>query len=135
MKAKITTFLTFDGRAKEAMDYYTENVPGTTVKNLQFFTEDFPNISKEMVGGVLNGILDIQGQEFMFMDMAPGDAPAFNWATSFYIDCQTEEEFDNLFKVLSDGGSVMMGPEKVLDNRKVAWVVDKFGVTWQPVWH
>ncbi len=28
----------------------------------------------------------------------------------------------------------MMGPESVGEIRKCAWVIDKFGVTWQPVW-
>jgi len=30
--------------------------------------------------------------------------------------------------------TVMMGPEPIGALRKVAWVTDKFEVTWQPVW-
>jgi predicted 3-demethylubiquinone-9 3-methyltransferase (glyoxalase superfamily) len=74
------------------------------------------------------------GQQIMFLDIeATAHAPAFSWATSFYLDCETEAEFDTIFAALSKEGTVMMGPEPVLHFRKVAWVTDKFGVTWQPV--
>jgi len=75
------------------------------------------------------------GQEIMFLDMdAAHAAPDFSWATSIYIDCRDETEFDAVFNGLSQGGVVMMGPEPIAHFRKCAWVTDKFGVTWQPVW-
>ena len=86
-------------------------------------------------GGVLNGKVSFLGQALFFMDMddsAP--LPPFNWAMSLYVACKSEAEFDAVFAGLSPGGTVMMGPEPVMDLRKVAWVTDKFGVTWQPVW-
>jgi len=83
---------------------------------------------------VLNGTFELLGQRYMAMDMAPGNAPDFAWSTSLLVMCEDEAEFDALFKGLSAGGNVMMGPEQVMDLRKVAWVTDKFGVTWQLVW-
>ncbi|MBC8922950.1 VOC family protein, partial [Escherichia coli] len=43
----------------------------------------------------------------------------------------TEDEFDTLFEKLAKEGTVMMGPEAVEALRKVAWVTDKYGITWQ----
>ena len=71
---------------------------------------------------------------FILMDMEAEHAVPFSWATSVYIDCPTEELFDELFAKLTVNGMVMMGPEPVLQFRKVAWVTDQFGVTWQLVW-
>jgi len=56
-------------------------------------------------------------------------------ATSLQTDCQDESEFDTLFaRLAQDAKAVMIGPEPVLAFRKVAWVTDRFGVTWQLVW-
>ena len=39
-----------------------------------------------------------------------------------------------IFGRLSEGGLIMMGPEPVLEFKKVAWVTDKYNFTWQLVW-
>jgi predicted 3-demethylubiquinone-9 3-methyltransferase (glyoxalase superfamily) len=71
----------------------------------------------------------------MFLDMgSEHPAPDFTWASSIYAECSDEAEFDAVFNALSQDGFVMMGPEAVGEIRKCAWVTDKFGVTWQPVW-
>jgi predicted 3-demethylubiquinone-9 3-methyltransferase (glyoxalase superfamily) len=70
----------------------------------------------------------------MFLDMnAEYDCPSFNWATSLYLDCDSVDEFDAVFNGLAQGGSVMMKEEPFMEFRKVTWVTDKYGVTWQPV--
>lgn len=48
-----------------------------------------------------------------------------------FIFADTEDEFDTLFEKLAKEGTVMMGPEAVEALRKVAWVTDKYGITWQ----
>ena len=45
-----------------------------------------------------------------------------------------DKRFDFLFNELSAEGTVIMGPEPVMQLRLVSWLTDKFGVTWQLVW-
>lgn len=129
-KTQMALFLTFPGRAEEAMQYYAEKLPHAEIVNIVRYGSAAPEGKEETV---LHGQLSFKGQTIMFMDMN-GPCPDFNWATSIYISCKNEAEFDVIFDGLSDGGTVMMGPELVGNLRKVAWVTDKFGVTWQPVW-
>ncbi|WP_321386859.1 VOC family protein [uncultured Enterococcus sp.] len=133
-KSKIIPFLTFPSTAEEAMAFYEASFPNSKITRLVRYDENVPNASAEMVGKVLNGSLELQGQELYFMDMEPENAPAFSWATSLYMNCEAESEFDTIFNNLSKEGVVMMGPEPVLNFRKVTWVTDKYGVTWQLVW-
>ena len=128
--SKITPFLTFGGNAHAALDFYLSIFPKANVKNIAEFDID----ERLPEGQILNATLSLMESEINLMDIEAEYAVPFSWATSFYIDCQNEEEFDDLFTKLSVEGSVMMGPEPVLQFRKVAWVTDKFGVTWQLVW-
>lgn len=133
-ESKITPFLTFPAKAEEAMAFYEASFPNTKITRLVRYDENIPNTPPEMIGKVLNGSLDLNGQELLFMDMDTANAPAFSWATSLYVACEEEADFDTIFSSLSKEGTVMMGPEPVLNLRKVAWVTDKYGVTWQLVW-
>ncbi|MEF9877309.1 MAG: VOC family protein [Gordonibacter sp.] len=129
---RLSAFLTFNGNAEEAMDFYETVFPDAKRVSLVLFGADEPHGDE---GKVLNGTLDLGGERVLFMDMqAAYPAPAFSWSTSLFITCPDEEDFDGLFAGLSAEGMVMMGPEPVGDLRKCAWVTDKFGVTWQLVW-
>ncbi|MCL2438383.1 MAG: VOC family protein [Coriobacteriia bacterium] len=128
--SRIAPFLTFQGKAEEAIHYYADTLPGATIESLVFFEEGQGGIP----GTVMNGTLLFAGQRILFMDMDPAtNPPAFSWATSLYLDCESEEEFDTLFKGLSQGGTVMMHEGPFMHFKQVAWVIDKYGVCWQPV--
>ncbi|GHV42730.1 hypothetical protein AGMMS49546_22390 [Spirochaetia bacterium] len=71
---------------------------------------------------------------FLAMDMEKNECPVQSWQVSFYINCIDEKIFDNIFKKLSENGTVLMGPESVFNIRKASWVTDKFGITWQIIW-
>ena len=129
---RLSVFLTFTGNAEEALRFYAAQLPGAKIETLSLFEKGMENGDE---GKVLNGTLSFMGQSILFMDMqAEYPAPPFSWATSLFINCADEAEFDALFAALSAGGTVMMGPEPVMDMRKCTWVTDKFGVTWQLVW-
>jgi predicted 3-demethylubiquinone-9 3-methyltransferase (glyoxalase superfamily) len=57
--------------------------------------------------------------------MALNGGPVFNFspAISFFVNCDTQEEVDELWKRLSDGG----------EEEQCGWLKDKFGVSWQIV--
>jgi len=134
-KQKMSPFLSFDGKAEEAMKFYVSALPGAEISRLVRYGKDSPHMKPEESERVLHGAISYKGLELLFLDMSSQyPPPPFSWATSLYIDCESEAEFDKIFAALSSGGSVMMGPEAVGPIRKCAWVTDKFGVTWQPVW-
>ena len=126
----IRPFLTFSGCAEEAVNFYVSVFPNAKITNLTKYGKDEQGIE----GTVLNATFELNGSQILAMDLDKAYAPDFTWSISLFVSCKDSDEFDQLFNKLSDGGNVMMGPEPVFDLRKVAWVTDKFGVTWQLVW-
>ena len=134
-KWRVAPFLTFNGKAEEAMQFYAANLPGATITQLVRYGKDHPMAGEGEEDLVLFGALAFLGQEILFLDMdAQHPAPEFNFSVSLYIDCKDSDEFDAVFGALAADGQVLMGPESVGHIRKCAWVIDRFGVTWQPVW-
>ena len=131
-KEGVIPFLSFTGNAEEALNFYADALPGAKIESIVRYSKEMP-IGEE--GKVLNGVLSFNGGQIMFLDMDPKHpAPAFSWAVSLFVPCGSEEVFDTVFSKLSKDGFVMMGPESVAHIRKCAWITDKFGVTWQPIW-
>lgn len=132
---KIKLFLTFNGNAEQAMNYYVTTFPNSEIVELSTYGNDHPYATIGEENKVLIGVISIANQQLLFLDMTDAyPAPAFNYAISLLYQCADETEFDLVFSKLASDGSVMMGPEAVAGFRKCAWVTDKYGVTWQPVW-
>jgi len=112
---KITPFLWFDNDAEEAANFYFSIFPeGKKLDELRV-TEAGPG----PVGSLLTIKLELMGQEMVFMNGGPGH-PHTN-AFSLYVACKTQEEIDNYWAKLSEGGSEI----------QCGWLKDKFGVSWQ----
>jgi len=47
----------------------------------------------------------------------------FSPAISFFVNCETQEEVDELWEKLSEGG----------EKQRCGWLKDKYGVSWQIV--
>ena len=66
----------------------------------------------------------LNGQEFMAMESSSKEHRfTFTSAISFLVNCETQEEVDELWDRLSQGGEIM----------QCGWLKDKFGVVWQIV--
>ena len=135
-KLTLTPFLTFNGQSEQAMNFYCKCLPDCKITRLERYGKSHPmSKSSEDSNRVLHGSIEFCGQTIIFLDMTEEHKVPQNenWSKSLLLNCESEAQFDLIFDGLKQGGQVMMGPESVGDIRKCAWVVDKFGVVWQPV--
>jgi len=124
LKQPITPALMFVGdvygRAKEAIEYYTNVFHDSKAGNVMTFTKG-EDPDKE--GNVKFGEFEIEGKEFAIMESAHAHKFAFNEAISFIVNCNDQEEIDYYWNKLSaDPKSEQCG-----------WLKDKFGISWQIV--
>jgi predicted 3-demethylubiquinone-9 3-methyltransferase (glyoxalase superfamily) len=98
---KVTPFLMFDNNADEAMEFYV-----SIFKNSKIIDQ---------------GTFEIDGQEFLVFNGGPYFK--FSEGISLFINCDTQQEVDELWEKLSVGGG----------KSQCGWVKDKFGVSWQVV--
>jgi predicted 3-demethylubiquinone-9 3-methyltransferase (glyoxalase superfamily) len=127
MANKITTFLMFKGQAEEAMNFYISLFGNSGIKNITRYKKG--EAGRE--GTVMQAIFSLKGQEFMCIDSAVEHAFGFTPAISLYINCDSEQEINMLFKKLSEGARVYMKLNTYGFSKKFAWLEDKFGVSWQ----
>ena len=102
---KVTPFLWYDGKAQEAAEFYT-----SIFKN-----------SKIVSSNTMSTTFQIDGCEFIAFNGGPHFK--FNESISLFIDCNTQEEVDELWSKLSKGGS----------ESRCGWLKDKYGLSWQVV--
>ena len=114
---KITPFLWFDNQAEEAAKFYCSIFRSSRILS----TTRYPEGSPGPAGSVMVVNFQLEGQDFIALNGGP--VFKFNEAISFSVDCQTQEEVDELWEKLSAGGS----------KGRCAWLKDKYGVSWQIV--
>ena len=114
---KITPFLWFDSQAEEAMNFYVSIFKNSRVLEVTRYGEAGPGPA----GSVMTASFELEGQEFIALNGGPHYK--FNEAISFFVDCKTQEEVDELWAKLSEGGEE--GP--------CGWLKDKYGLSWQIV--
>src|SRR5438445_11460961 len=109
--------LTFKSGAEEAISFYVSLFKNSRILSL-FRSDGEGPIPK---GSVLHASFLIDGQEYTAFD--GGEPFAFTEAFSLVATCETQEQIDELWTRLTDGGEP--GPS--------GWLKDRFGVSWQRV--
>ena len=126
-RQKITTFLMFEGKAEEAMNFYVSVFDRAEIGSIH----RYETTEAGAEGNVVHATFFLAGQMFMCMDSNVKHDFTFTPSMSLYVSCTTEEEIDRLFEKLSKGGSTLMPLAKYPFSEKFAWVADKYGVSWQ----
>ena len=106
----ITPFLWYDSQAEEAVDYYLSIFKHGKVLNVV------------RAGGRVSLVtFELDGRRFHAFNGGP--LFKFTEAFSMFVDCETQEEVDDLWMKLSAGGS----------ESRCGWTRDRFGLWWQVI--
>ncbi|OLO37043.1 hypothetical protein BTR23_13985 [Alkalihalophilus pseudofirmus] len=125
---KVSTFLMFqEGNAEEAMKFYTSIIEDSQITSIVKYgaNEAGPE------GTVMQATFSLKGQEFMCIDSYVKHQFTFTPSFSIFVTCNSEEELDNLYVKLSEGGQELMPLNDYGFSKKFGWVNDRFGVSWQ----
>jgi predicted 3-demethylubiquinone-9 3-methyltransferase (glyoxalase superfamily) len=118
---KITPFLWFDNQAEEAVNFYASIFKNSKIGSISRYGEAGVEVSGRPKGTVMTVAFELEGQEFVALNGGP--VFKFSPAISFVVNCKTQEEVDELWENLSDGGKI----------EQCGWLEDKYGVSWQIV--
>jgi predicted 3-demethylubiquinone-9 3-methyltransferase (glyoxalase superfamily) len=118
---KITPDLWFDNSAEEAAKFYTSIFKNSKIIHIARYGEAGAKVSGRPKGTVMTVIFELEGQRFMALNGGP--IFKFSPAISFLVNCETQEEVDELWEKLSEGG----------EKEQCGWLKDKYGVSWQIV--
>lgn len=124
---KFITFLMFDGKAEEAMNFYTSLFENSAILSITRYGANEAGAE----GTVVHAIFSLNGQLFMCIDSNVEHGFTFTPAMSLYVNCGSEDEIDDVFEKLSQDGTVLMPLEPYPFSTKYGWVSDKYGVSWQ----
>jgi predicted 3-demethylubiquinone-9 3-methyltransferase (glyoxalase superfamily) len=112
---KVTPFLTFKESGEEAVNLYVSLIKNSRV--IHIVRSQAPGPIPE--GALQYALFELDGRELMAMD--GGSHFRFEEGFSLYVNCETQEEIDRLWDVLSEGG----------EEQPCGWLKDRFGVSWQ----
>ena len=114
---KITPFLWFNDQAEEALNFYTAIFKNSKIGSVSRYGEGGPGPQ----GSVMSATFELNGQEFMALNGGP--LFTFTEAISFFVNCETQAEVDELWEKLTEGG----------EESQCGWLKDKYGLSWQIV--
>jgi predicted 3-demethylubiquinone-9 3-methyltransferase (glyoxalase superfamily) len=114
---KITPFLWFKDQAEEAMNFYVSIFKDSKAVSVSRYGD----AGRGPKGSVMVAKFQLDGQDFMALNGGP--MFTFSPAISFVVNCKTQEEVDEYWEKLSEGGQT----------QQCGWLTDKYGLSWQIV--
>jgi predicted 3-demethylubiquinone-9 3-methyltransferase (glyoxalase superfamily) len=112
---KIVPFLWFDGKAEEAMSFYVSVFKNSRVGSVTRYGDAGPGPK----GTIMSAKFQLEGQDFYALNGGP--LFKFTPAISLFVNCETQQEVDELWEKLSEGGK----------KDRCGWLTDRYGLSWQ----
>lgn len=108
-----------NGRAEEAIRFYTGIFDGSSVEGILPYSEEDPDVT----GTVKHAQFKLGSHTMMAMDSSSAHKFSFNEGISLVVECETQQQIDGFWDQLTAGGA----------ESQCGWLKDKFGVSWQVV--
>jgi predicted 3-demethylubiquinone-9 3-methyltransferase (glyoxalase superfamily) len=126
MARAVTTQLTFEGRAEEAMNLYVSLFKGSVQR-----IERYGPGEQGAEGSVKRAEFTLCGHHLSVIDSPVKHAFTFTPSVSLFVECEDEVEFEHAASQLSAGGTVLMPSGNYGFSSKFTWLNDRFGVSRQ----
>lgn len=128
MTSRLNPYLTFDGNAREAMEFYAKSLDGTLFTNT---FGDYGETDPGLADKIMHARLETpKGFTVMASDAAPGTAVNAGNTMSVSISGDDEAELRGYWDNLSDGATITMPLEKQVWGDIFGMCTDRFGVAW-----
>jgi predicted 3-demethylubiquinone-9 3-methyltransferase (glyoxalase superfamily) len=121
----ITPLLWFEGLAEEAAQFYVSIFKDSGIENVSRFGEAGPGEA----GSAMMVEFRLAGQDFMALNSGrsngdvEGSAAGVPGAIALFVNCETQDEVDRLWRRLGEGGEIL----------QCGWLKDKYGFAWNIV--
>lgn len=128
MASQLNPYLTFNGNAREAMEFYQSVFGGElTVNTFGDFGAPDPALADKVMHAMLT---TSKGYRLMASDTAPGMSYTPGNTITVSLSGDPGEGLEEVWEKLAEGGNVMMPFEKQMWGDLYGQLVDKFGVPW-----
>lgn len=118
---RFTPCLWFDTEAEEAARFYVSIFKNSKITDIARYGGAGAEVSGKREGTVMTVAFRLDGQDFLALNGGPQFT--FSPAISLMVNCETQEEIDDMWEKLSMDG----------EPSQCGWITDKFGVSWQVV--
>jgi predicted 3-demethylubiquinone-9 3-methyltransferase (glyoxalase superfamily) len=121
-------FLMFQGGiAQSALDLYFAAFPDSQMVRVERYSQG----DRGPVGTIKVAVFALCGREFMCSDSPVKHNFSFTPASSTFVDFDSIADLERTFRVLSEGGQVLMPLDNYGFSKRFGWLNDRFGVSWQ----
>lgn len=111
--------LWFDNNAEEAVDFYVSLFENSGINGKEYYSQASSEASGMPIDTVLTVSFELNNQKYVALN--GGGVFKFTPATSIIVNCDTQEEVDNLWDAFCEEGAEM----------ECGWLTDKYGLSWQ----
>ncbi|WP_437203654.1 VOC family protein [Planctomicrobium sp. SH664] len=126
----VETYLYFDGRCEEALEFYQQAVGAEVLAVIRFGESPTPTeIPPGSENKVMHSLFRIGETKIMASDGYCGNTPSFK-GFALALNAAETSTAERLFAALSDGGRVEMPLTATFFSPSFGMVEDRFGVMW-----
>ncbi len=129
MKKQATPYLTFNGNAKEVLNYYQKVFDGEILAIQTFGEADYPT-PPEAENRIIHAQFKKDALFFMLSDTFPGQPVETGNHISLVLEFESEASIQKVYDNLHQESKVLMKLQDTFWGAKYAKVKDKFGIVW-----
>ena len=127
MTSRLNPYITFDGNAREAMEFYQAALGGELAMNtFAEYGDPGPEGDK-----IMHAILETpDGFTLMSSDTPPGSEPSGGSSISVSLSGDDADKLRDYWSKLTDDATILMPLEKQVWGDEFGQFTDKFGIQW-----